>query len=339
MKLKIFIILALFPFIANYAEIPNLNRLKPFEMPINQCKPKHRKHHKRGATGATGATGTCAICPTGATGATGNTGFTGATGIPGVTGATGATLGATGATGTTGLGATGATGVGATGLTGLTGITGATGGGATGVTGLTGLTGLTGMTGATGLTTGLSSYAYFYLKQTPDVLEKVQIDTNGVVEYQQNGDATFPNHINIDTGITPVIDSGTNLIYGFIPAIEGDYFIEFQETTQEAGGNAFALVEIPAGTIFTIGSINLATKTYTTGTLSGYTAFDFSPQGTEVKESVSTAIVHLTAGTTYAIVNIGGNMATLGANAGTAGGVANLASISFLLLRAGSPLP
>lgn len=295
------------------------------------------KAPKQGPQGPSGATGP--VGPSGSAGATGAIGPAGPSGTAGATGATGPSGGETGATGATGpTGATGATGlIGPTGPTGATGATGPTG--ATGATGLIGPTGATGTTGATGATgtagTGLAVYAYFYTKQVLDVIHEEDVpNTGGLVEFEPNSFVAGHANINFPAvgGVTPLfLDPGTNLITSFVVPVEGDYLISFQLTSQDSGGNDFSLVS--GGTLASPGSIT--GTVYTSGVLTGYTEFDTSPQGTEIKESLTVCIVHLLAGQQLSVVNVKDTgHASLRSSAVNTNGI--LAGITFELLREGS---
>ncbi len=274
------------------------------------------KAPKQGPQGPSGATGP--VGPSGSAGATGAIGPAGPSGTAGATGATGPSGGETGATGATGP-------TGATGATGLIGPTGATG--ATGTTGATGATGTAG--------TGLAVYAYFYTKQVLDVIHEEDVpNTGGLVEFEPNSFVAGHANINFPAvgGVTPLfLDPGTNLITSFVVPVEGDYLISFQLTSQDSGGNDFSLVS--GGTLASPGSIT--GTVYTSGVLTGYTEFDTSPQGTEIKESLTVCIVHLLAGQQLSVVNVKDTgHATLRSSAVNTNGI--LAGITFELLREGS---
>lgn len=254
-------------------------------IPQHEASCKTPTQGPRGPTGPTGpinATG-----PTGATGPIG-TGPTGPTGDPGVRGPTGFT---------------GPIGTGPTGSTGPTGIIGPTG--STGSTGPLG-TGPTGPTGAVGPVAGLGAYAYAYTKLIPATVSTINVpQVGGVVEFEQNGISA--SHANIFNNVATIPDPSfpADFIYAFQIEITGNYLVTFHITTNNfpvSTNNNFFLV-LANGATFTPGTY--VAPVLTTGTLTGYTPLDVSPQGTESNESITSCIISATAGNQYSVVFIG----------------------------------
>jgi hypothetical protein len=182
-------------------------------------------------------------------------------------------------------------------------------------------------------------YAYFYTKQIPNLLtEETVPNSGGIVEFEPNS-FNAPAHKNINVpGIAAIeplfLDSGTDLITSFIIHREGDYIVNFHITTNEAGGNAFALVS--GGTVAAGDEGSISGTVYTTGMLSGFTLIDSSPQGTEIKESITNSIIHFTAGQQVSVVNVATTgHAQLDSNVTAGNGI--LAAIVFELLGPGTP--
>src|SRR5262249_24286276 len=115
----------------------------------------------------------------------------------------------------------------------------------------------------------------------------------------------------------------------FIINIEGDYLLTFYATTNDSGGNVFALVSWDPGSVVTAGSAGV------TGTLAPFsTPFDAGTQGTETKDTYFEGIYHFTVNQRLSIVNVGNSAAMLRSNTKVP---TITTGIVFELLRAGPP--
>ena len=117
----------------------------------------------------------------------------------------------------------------------------------------------------------------------------------------------------------------TNFITSFNITTSGDYLVAFASSTNDAGGNTFALVKAIGGSVVSPGAGT------TTATLTGFSAFNAMVQGTQVKITPLSGIVHLLAGDKIYVVNVGSSHAQLNSNIAS---VTATASVTFLLLNA-----
>lgn len=277
--------------------------LEKFDNPLQTGSCRTPKRGPRGPRGATGPTGPCCTGPTGPASATGPTGA----------------MGSTGATGPEG---------------GPTGVTGSTG--ATGPAGDTGSTGATGPAGETG--SGVSGYLFVYTKQEIDVPSgDISGTASGLVEFQSNTSLPSLQNIEFPSLVNPISvnvgedTANPNNITSYVILVEGDYLVGFFGTTNDAGGNVFAIVEWDPTSTVTPGTLGTVTGTLTNFSL----PFDAGTQGTETKEISLIGVYHFTVGQKISIVNVGNSNAHLKSNTATP---TVTSGITFELLRAGPPV-